>query len=447
MDFAAKMESPVPAGEAQRRRPRLLMSAYACRPDQGSEPGVGWNRALQAAREFDTWVITEDATSGTAIRKYLREHGPIPGLEFVFIRKSALVQVLQYRLKLYFAPLAAMRWWHLKAYRVARRLHAELQFDLVQQVNFQTYREPGYLWRLGVPFIWGPWGGVQNFPWRFLPLCGFSGALWEGFRSILNYLQLRISPRVRKAAARAALLLACNSENQRVFAAVHGRTPQVIAGNGVQALLGPRPKDRPHSTLRLLWVGRLENMKALPVLLQALTRLPASLSYELRIVGQGPQKKNWQRMAARLGLLARVVWLNHLSRDEAYAEYLAADLFIFTSMRETIPTVVIEALAAGLPIIYLDHLGLKDMVPPECGVGVALRTPRQAAEDLAQAILRLAGDAEARERMGAASALQAQQYLWSRQGEKLNRLMLQVLGAKPDNKKSSCLDFEGFASR
>ena len=148
---------------------------------------------------------------------------------------------------------------------------------------------------------------MQNFPWRFLPVAGFSGAIQEGLRSILNYLQLRMSPCVRKAAAAAALLLACNSENQRAFAAVHGRTPQVIAGNGVPALLGPRPQHREHSTLRMLWVGRLENLKALPVLLQALTWLPASLSYELRIMGQGPQKKAWQSEAARLGLADRLV--------------------------------------------------------------------------------------------------------------------------------------------
>ena len=71
------------------------------------------------------------------------------------------------------------------------------------------------------------------------------------------------------------------------------------------------------------------------------------------------------------------------------------------------------------------------MIPPECGVGVALRTPCQVAQDLAQAIARLAGDTEARERMGAASALQARDYLWSRQGEDLNRRMLQVLDATP----------------
>ena len=407
------------------------MSAYACHPDEGSEPGVGWNRALQAARDFDTWVITEDAKSGTAIRRYLQEHGPIPGLEFVYIPKSPWVKPLAYRLGFFFAPMALLRRWHLDAYRVARRLHAELRFDLAHQVNFMTYREPGYLWKLGVPFIWGPWGGVQNYPWRFLSLAGFNGALREGSRSILNCVQLRMSPRVRKAAAAAALLLACNSENQRAFAAVHGRTPEILAGNGIPALLAQRPKRRAHSTLRLLWVGRLEYLKALPVLLRALTRLPASLSYELRIMGRGPKRAEWQGVAARLGVAARVVWLPYLEQEQVDEEYREADLFIFTSMRETIPTVVIEALSAGLPIIYLDHLGLRDMIPPECGLGVELRTPRQVVRDLALAIARLAGDAAARERMGAASALQARHYLWSHQGEALNRRMLQVLGAEP----------------
>jgi len=155
MNSVTKQESLVSAGGTQRRRPRLLMSAYACRPNHGSEPGVGWNRALQAAQDFDTWVITEDATSGSAIRTYLREHSPIPGLEFVFIPKSPWINPLAYRLGLYHAPMALLRWWPLDAlffYRLARRLHAELRFDLVQQVNFQTYREPGYLWKLGIPF-------------------------------------------------------------------------------------------------------------------------------------------------------------------------------------------------------------------------------------------------------------------------------------------------------
>ena len=69
--------------------------------------------------------------------------------------------------------------------------------------------------------------------------------------------------------------------------------------------------------------------------------------------------------------------------EEVYDEYRRSDLFVFTSMRETVPTVIIEALAAGLPVVYLDHHGLRDMVPPQCGVGIAVTTPRRVIADLA----------------------------------------------------------------
>src|SRR3954451_16727471 len=102
-------------GPRSSRRPKLLMSAYACSPDRGSEPGVGWNRALLAAKDFDTWVLTEDSTYGAAIRQYLETHGPIDGLTFVYIPRSRLSRFLRHRLGLYYA---ALRVWHYDAYRV-----------------------------------------------------------------------------------------------------------------------------------------------------------------------------------------------------------------------------------------------------------------------------------------------------------------------------------------
>ena len=70
------------------RRPRVLMLAYACRPNEGSEPGMGWNRAIESAHEFDTWVICEGRRNGPAIRSYLERHGEVPGLNFAFLPQS-----------------------------------------------------------------------------------------------------------------------------------------------------------------------------------------------------------------------------------------------------------------------------------------------------------------------------------------------------------------------
>jgi glycosyltransferase involved in cell wall biosynthesis len=401
------------------------MSAYACCPDKGSEPGVGWNRALLAAQDFDTWVITEDANYGTKIRQYLKSHGPVDGLQFVYVPKSRLVRLLRYVLRLYYP---ALRLWHRDAYRVARQLHDEIGFDAVHQVNFMTFREPGYLWKLDAPFIWGPWGGVQNYPWRFLAMAGPFAAMWEGLRSTINVVQLRFNPRVKTAARRAVLLLACNSENQEAFAGIHGIKPKVLAGNGVAELLTDAPKRSGSGPVKLLWVGRLEGFKGLPLLLKSLARLTA-FPWELQVIGQGPKLKQWQRLASRLGIADRVSW-NYLATKDVYSEYRKSDIFVFTSMRESVPTVVIEALSAGLPIIYLDHHGMRDMVPRDTGIGIAVRTPKQVINDLADSMTALFNDPSARERMSMAALEQAEKYLWSTQGKQLNELILQVIQPK-----------------
>jgi glycosyltransferase involved in cell wall biosynthesis len=409
---------------AERERPRLLLLVYACSPDRGSEPGTGWNRALQAARDFETWVITEDEDYGTPIRAYLRKHGPIPGVHFVYVPKSTLVRLLRYRLGLYYT---ALRIWNRDAYRTARRLHDELRFDLVHHVNFMTYREPGYLWKLDAPFVWGPWGGAQHFPWRFLPLAGWRGAMKEAARSVVNTLELHLARRPRIAARRAALVMASNAFNQQAFASAHGVTPHILAGNGIARMLGPAPPREGSTPIRLLWVGRLEDLKALPLVLRALAQLPDGVDYQLRVMGQGPRRGAWQRDARRLGIDDRITWLPSLTMQQVYDEYLRSDIFVFSSMRETVPTVIIEALSAGLPIIYLNHQGMGEMVPESCGIGVPVHSPRQVASDLAAAIADLANDPGARERMGAAALTRAETYLWDRQGEEINRRLWQVL--------------------
>jgi glycosyltransferase involved in cell wall biosynthesis len=426
------------SGHLSPERPKLLMSAYACCPDRGSEPGVGWNRAFLAAQDFDTWVITEDADYGAVIRQYLKSHGPVDGLQFVYVPKSRLVRLLRYGLRLYYP---ALRLWHRDAYRVAQQLHDEIGFDAVHQVNFMTFREPGYLWKLDAPFIWGPWGGVQNYPWRFLPMAGPLAAMREGLRSIINVIQLRFNRRVQTAARRAELLLACNSENQEAFARVHGIKPKVLAGNGVAALLADSPKRPRSSAIKLLWVGRLEGFKGLPLLLKALARLSGALRWELQVIGKGPKLKQWQRLTARLGIADQVSW-NYLATKDVYSEYRKSDIFVFTSMRESIPTVVIEAMSAGLPIIYLDHHGMRDMVPRDAGIGIAVRTPKQVINDLAESITALFDDPSARERMSMAALEQAEKYLWSNQGKQLNGLILQVI--KP--KKAAAPSPTAFAS-
>src|SRR5262249_17372932 len=145
------------------------------------------------------------------ITAHLQRHGPIPNLKFVFVKRPRWIYALEFTPLKYFAYHV----WHRYAYREAKRLHAQVNFDLAHQVTFTSIREPGYLRRLGIPFVWGPVGGAQNYPWRFLLGAGIKTAGSEAIRNLVNTLQLYGSPRVRAAAKSSAAMFAPNLDHQR----------------------------------------------------------------------------------------------------------------------------------------------------------------------------------------------------------------------------------------
>ncbi len=68
---------------AMKRKLKVLVSAYACEPDKGSEPGVGWNWVKQIAKTHETWVLTR-ANNRESIERELQEN-PMPGAHFVYL--------------------------------------------------------------------------------------------------------------------------------------------------------------------------------------------------------------------------------------------------------------------------------------------------------------------------------------------------------------------------
>jgi glycosyltransferase involved in cell wall biosynthesis len=380
---------------------------------------------LESARYFDTWVLMADTFYADDVRRYLAGHGEIDGLHFEFLPKTAWQRFLSRMPGGYYL---ALNLWHRRALRKARELHRQLRFDLVHQVKFCGYREPGYLWKLAAPFVWGPVGGTQNYPWRFLSEAGLLGAVSEGLHTIANGLQLRLSGRVRSAARRAQLLLAANSSIQRDFARVHGISAEVILETGAPPVASvPRRRDPARREIRILWSGEFTPRKCLPLLLRALPRLPADVPYRVRVLGRGPQGPAWQRLARRLGVAERIEWLGWLPHQEALDQYRWADLFVFTSLRDTTGTVVLEALAAGLPVICLDHQGVHDVVSEQCGCKIPPTNPRDVAGRLAEAICALARDPGRWEQCSAAAIRRAEEYSWPRQGERMAEAYRRVL--------------------
>jgi glycosyltransferase involved in cell wall biosynthesis len=421
------------------RRPRVLLLAYACSPVRGSEAGVGWQRALQASAECDTWVVCEEHEFADEIRQHLDAYGPLAGLHFIFVPMPRWQWLLARNNSALWYPV--LKQWHRQVYRAARQWHEQVGFDLIHQVTFSGYREPSYLWKLGVPFLWGPIGGVQNYPWRFLPSAGLRGALKEGARNLMNSLQLRFSPRVRAAARRASRVLAATTLTQEGLRRAHGIQPEVLLETGLARVSGrARTSASRGDVLRILWSGMLLPNKALHLLIEALARLPDNVRYELRVLGEGPQRERWQRLATRIGVAQHITWLGRRPHEQALRQYDWSDVFVFSSLRDTSGNVVLEALAAGVPVICLDHQGMRDVVTEKCGIKVPVIAPRSTIEELAHAIGRLARDVDLWERLSVGAIQRGEEFLWSRQGERMMAIYREVLdaGATGSSSGSSC---------
>ncbi len=403
------------------------MLAYACSPIRGSEQGVGWHRAIEAAKYHETWVLCRQQGNEDDIRQYFAKHGEPEGLHFcfvpfnrfeIFIKKIPGFFYLSYNL------------WHRRAYQMAVKLHKEQNYDLIHQANMCGFREPGYLWKLGTPFIWGPVGGTQNYPRKFLGKAGFCGAVKEGLRSFINMLQFCFCPRVRKAVKKAAVLLTANSTGKNDFQRCHHIEPRQFLEIGLDKVNTKAVRHTSENEpLKILWSGVFEHRKAFHLLVTALKGLDPSVDFQMKILGQGPLEKRWRKLVQKAGIGEKCQWMGWLTRKEAVAQSMWADIFVFTSLRDTAGTVLLEALGNGLPVICLDHQGAGDIVTQECGIKIALTSPQEVVDKIRQALVYLAENRAKLHELSEGAVKRAENFLWSRQGLRMAEVYNEVLSA------------------
>jgi glycosyltransferase involved in cell wall biosynthesis len=307
-------------------------------------------------------------------------------------------------------------------------LHGEYHFDVAHQLTYVGFRFPGHLWKLGIPFVWGPIGGLANTPWNLLPLLGPAGALYYGGRNAINSLQKRFLPSPRAAFRSAAAVIAATSEMRDEIRKWYGVESDVICEVGPPPVpQWPGARRQPGDPLIIAWSGLHLPGKALPLLLDALARVGGRFPWELHILGDGPCRAAWTRHAERLGLADRCHWHGSLPRDRALRVMADAHLFAITSLKDLTSTVLLEALSLGLPVVAPDHCGFRDVITGECGIKIPLGGRRAIAAGFADAIATLHADEARRRTMADAARRRAADFSWESKAARLEAIDARVL--------------------
>jgi glycosyltransferase involved in cell wall biosynthesis len=399
-----------------RPRLRVLVGAYACSPNGGSESGVGWGWVEAISQYHDLWVLTAEHNKNEIEAELSRRPELRDNVHFHYIARKRHLWAERFWPPAYLFTYKHQ--WQKDAFEIAKRLHDEVRFDVVHQITYVGFRVPGLLWQLDAPFVWGPIGGLEQTTWALIPSLGIRGALHFMARNLLNDWDRRFAPTPKLAFFKAeGGIIAATSGIKKEIRRFYGRDSVVISEIGLPPVTRQTPTRRPSTEpLALLWCGIHVPRKALPFLLSALKMLPAQLNWKLTIIGDGPCSAEWRRQARAKGVDDRCDWLGQVSRQTVLEEMQSAHALVITSVYDLTSTVLVEAMANGLPVICPDHCGFTDAITDECGIKVPAVSGHAFVAGLRDAIVRL-DDEGRRYRLAEAAVERSAGYEWDRKGK------------------------------
>ncbi len=239
------------------QRLKVLISAYACEPNQGSEPGVGWNIACQMARYHEVWVVTRANNRAAIEAETPRDRNS--ALHFVYydLPPWALWWKKRKRgLQLYYYV------WQIAIYFVVLRLHRRVQFDLIHHLTFGKYWSPSFLSLLPVPFLWGPVGGGESAPKEFWKSFGLRGLISEKLREITRSVAEH-DPFIRITAKRSEWVLTKAPETSARVKKLGARRVVLLGESAIsrEEINTLRDESLPNSVCRFVSVANLLHWK------------------------------------------------------------------------------------------------------------------------------------------------------------------------------------------
>src|ERR1700730_8660156 len=167
---------------------KILVSAIACSPILGSEAYVGWSAVQALSRNHELWVIINNLAKEGAQAAVAK--GEVPGnIHFIYhgrsreeFDKTFLSPGHPNRLIARLGNWLNYLEWNNGLLDLARKLHAQVGFDLIHHLTYATWRVGSPLVELSIPFVWGPISGGENMPLRFMSLLSWESCTFEFMR-------------------------------------------------------------------------------------------------------------------------------------------------------------------------------------------------------------------------------------------------------------------------
>lgn len=404
----------------------ILINAYACSPNMGSEPGMAWNWCIHLAKHCELYIITEGEFRNK-IEAVLLTLPQSKNMHFYYNPVSDKIRRMcwnqgDWRFYYYY------RQWQKKTLEIARNIIKEHPIDIIHQLNMIGFREPGYLWRLDKPFVWGPINAKERFPIDYLQGTSWKNVFFIFMKNILNRMQLKYAYRVKQAVNKAGIVIAASSDSIHTLKKYFNCNAVLVNESGCDVLdTNFILKKINTKYFDLLWVGRFIFTKQLKLALEAIARTQNS-SIRLHVVGGCLEDEiSYKLLADKLGIGQQCIWYQKIAHKEVQELMQKCDLFFFTSIAEGTPHVVLEAIGNNLPVLCFNTCGQGDCVTDKVGMKIELSNPEQSVQEFTEKINYLYTHREILKTLSANCFERQRELSWGQKSEQMIKLYEKVL--------------------
>lgn len=356
-------------------------------------------------RNQEVWLICHDRT-----RSELREAlSPEAFEHIIFISDSAwerfFVNISQYFRGRAFGAIfyELLRWsTQIRARPQIKQLVRELNIELVFQPTPISPKMPSFSYGLGVPVVIGPMAGGMDFPPQFNYLEPPGSLLLLSIGRFVANLINRLIPGKLEAKT---LIVSDKRTYNALPSGCRGRIYTVRDGAiDLEHLKHyPKPSPEPGQPLRFVFMARFVEQKGIRFLVEAFNLVTQDINASLELIGSGELLEEMQTRVKQLGLEDRVTFHGWMAIPDAQRLLQECDVFIVSSIGDPGNICMLEAMAAGMPLIATRWGGVGEIADETCAVMVDPTNPQEFIRALAKAIEKLARSPELREQLGVGS--------------------------------------------
>ena len=326
---------------------KILLLAYACEPNRGSEPGVGWQWAINLARDRtkEVHVLTRSNNQdvinsywkGTCPQNLIFHYYDLPKI-IVWAKHHGMPVNIYYIL------------WLFGSSRYAYKLQEGVKFDLAHHITFGVFRDASLLYKLKIPYIIGPVGGGEMTPEKLLCLFSKRQRIKEYIRYLANIISLR-NPYLIKSFNNASLILA-KTEDTKTFLCKWKDKVIVNLEIGINSV-SDSIVDSAEDTF--LFVGRFTYWKGVKLVLLAFSKyIIKHPKAKLIFIGKGEMEKDIKDFASSRNIESNIEIIQWVKQEKLKQYYTKSTAMLFPSLHDSSGNVVLESLSFGLPVICLN---------------------------------------------------------------------------------------------